>query len=708
MASSGSIWVSLGLKTDQFTKGISKAKGSLNGFQKFSAGLKNMFNPLTIGIGVVAGLGAAITNAVGIVNDFEKANSKLAAILGEQGTAGAMKLMSDQAKQLGASTAFTAGEVSGLQTELAKLGFDVSEIEAMTGAVLDLAAASGTELAEAAANTGAIINAFGLESGEAAHVADVMAASFASSALDMEKFSETMKNAAPIARATGVSLETATAAAGKLADANISGSKAGTDLKRIFSELVKDGKPFADSLNDIAGELNGASTKAEKLAIAENLVGERAKGALLILADQKDELGLLAGELGNADGAAKAMADTMLDNVAGSMTKANSAYEGFVLSLEDGNGVISEAAQGVIDLGTSYIQFLTALNNAESGLNGFLELTESAAAITGGMSQEQAKFTKNIGQNAANMGVLNKMLEKGTITQEQYNSAVRKLGEGWKPANKEMQEAATKTMPAVIEETKKLTAAQQKNADELAKRSKDNFGSLDLVEKKMLSLNEVSSGLIMPPVTMDIIVPTEALTTSLAEASAIIDNLITEQTLAEFQSAQDLAMGVGNGIQEAFGGIGASVAASMGEAKNGMDAFKQQMVQFAIDLIAQALSVSISNAIIGATAAGAAAGPAAPFVTPGLIASSIGTVFGAFAAIPAFAEGVTNFGGGTALVGELGPELVNLPRGSDVIPNNKLGGMGGDGMGGEVVFRIEGRELVGILKREGKNSKFSN
>lgn len=42
--------------------------------------------------------------------------------------------------------------------------------------------------------------------------------------------------------------------------------------------------------------------------------------------------------------------------------------------------------------------------------------------------------------------------------------------------------------------------------------------------------------------------------------------------------------------------------------------------------------------------------------------------------LPRFAEGVQNFGGGLAVVGERGPELVNLPRGSDVIPNHALGG----------------------------------
>lgn len=44
--------------------------------------------------------------------------------------------------------------------------------------------------------------------------------------------------------------------------------------------------------------------------------------------------------------------------------------------------------------------------------------------------------------------------------------------------------------------------------------------------------------------------------------------------------------------------------------------------------------------------------------------------------IPAFADGVTNFAGGLALVGERGPEYVRLPSGSDVIPNHQLGSFG--------------------------------
>jgi hypothetical protein len=59
-------------------------------------------------------------------------------------------------------------------------------------------------------------------------------------------------------------------------------------------------------------------------------------------------------------------------------------------------------------------------------------------------------------------------------------------------------------------------------------------------------------------------------------------------------------------------------------------------------------------------------------------ASSVGGVLGALH-IPGFASGVTNFSGGLAMVGEDGPELVNLPSGSDVIPTPQVKAMSGTG-----------------------------
>lgn len=76
----------------------------------------------------------------------------------------------------------------------------------------------------------------------------------------------------------------------------------------------------------------------------------------------------------------------------------------------------------------------------------------------------------------------------------------------------------------------------------------------------------------------------------------------------------------------------------------------------------------------------------------GDVAAAIGKIKsvagGIVGKIPGFATGVTNFGGGLAVVGERGPELVRLPRGADVIPNAALSLAGGGRTGGPQVLNV--------------------
>jgi hypothetical protein len=67
----------------------------------------------------------------------------------------------------------------------------------------------------------------------------------------------------------------------------------------------------------------------------------------------------------------------------------------------------------------------------------------------------------------------------------------------------------------------------------------------------------------------------------------------------------------------------------------------------------------------------------------GAVKSAIGGILpeGVRKLIPGFADGVRNFSGGLAVVGERGPELVNLPKGADVFTNEESRRMtGGQGI----------------------------
>ena len=339
-----------------------KASGA---FSRMGGALSRIgFNPAMLGIGgVVAAIGGLISKA----SSFEKAASGLQAITGA--TAQEMDQLKASALELGASTKFTANEVLQLQTEFSKLGFTVEEIQNVQAATLDLAAAAGVELGEAASVAGSTLRGFGLDTEETARVVDVMAKSFTTSALDMNKFTESMKLVAPIAKTTGSSIEESSAALAVLADRGISGSMAGTQLRRIMSDLaLKTGKDFQTSLEMTAEKLANAETKAEKLAIAKELVGDRAKGSLIALAENNEQLEFLTRSYENADGAAKQMADTQLDNLAGSFTLLKSAFDGFMLSIDDGTGIFSTLARGIVDATTALLNFLTPLNKQSEAM----------------------------------------------------------------------------------------------------------------------------------------------------------------------------------------------------------------------------------------------------------------------------------------------------------------------------------------------------
>ena len=353
---------------DRLRKINNSARDGRRDVGRYGLALQKVRGALSTGLGAlgitagIAGLGRVIGNVIGVFSGFQKSNSQLQAVLGESGTKGNMDLLKQSAKELGATTAFTAAEVTGLQIEFAKLGFDPKAIDNATEATLALAAAAGVDLAEAASVAGATLGGFGLGAEETARVTDVMAKSFSTSALDMEKFKESMKSAAPAASAVGVSVEKTTALLGTLANAGISGSKAGNNLKTTFINLNASGLTLEEGLEKVA-------KSQDKLGTAAKLVGKNAAASFLVLAEGVDTTKKLEEGLNDAAGAAQAMADIQLDNLAGSITILGSAWEGFILSLEDGEGTFSNLLRTIVDVATELLSMATGTAKAADELD---------------------------------------------------------------------------------------------------------------------------------------------------------------------------------------------------------------------------------------------------------------------------------------------------------------------------------------------------
>lgn len=277
---------------------------------------KSMSMSLSAPLAIMGGL------AVKTFADFEQSMAKVQAISGAVGKD--FQNLTDLAKQLGISTRFSATQVSDLMLNYSKLGFSADEIKKITGATLNLALATGEDLAQSAEVAGATLRGFGLDATEMTMVTDVMAKSFSSSALDLNKFQVAMSSVAPVARNAGVTLQETTSMLGVLANNGVEASTSGTALRNIFLELAKKGMSFEDAMAQINNSTNANATAME-------LFGKRGAAVASILASNQEAIAGLNNELLNSEGSAQAMAAIMDQTLEGSMMRLKSATEGLAI-----------------------------------------------------------------------------------------------------------------------------------------------------------------------------------------------------------------------------------------------------------------------------------------------------------------------------------------------------------------------------------------
>lgn len=297
-------------------------------------------------------LGIAATS-IKVGNEFQAQMSRVQAIAGATG--GELDKMKRQAIELGAKTAFSAKEAAQGMENLASAGFQVNEImDAMPG-VLDLAAVSGGDVAASSEAMASSLRAFGLEAGQAGHVADVFARAAADTNAETVDMAEAMKYVAPVAHSMGLSLEETAASIGIMADAGIKGSQAGTTLRGALSRIAKPTKAMVKSMDQLGVSFYDANgkmiplreqiaqlktataglTQEERNRHLVTLYGQNSLSGMLALLDAGPEkLDKMTNALINSDGAAREMAETMQDNLASKIEQMGGAFESAAIVIQ--------------------------------------------------------------------------------------------------------------------------------------------------------------------------------------------------------------------------------------------------------------------------------------------------------------------------------------------------------------------------------------
>ncbi len=280
-----------------------------NNIGNYMSGLYNKTTMMIAGVmGFVGTFKRFISELYSPFQDLEYRMAMVKAISGA--TDDEFDMLKKTARELGATTEYTATEVAGLELAYARMGFVPEQIRDMAAATLDLATATGENLEKTADTVATTLRGFQLAANQSQRVADVMAKSFNSSSLRLDYFTESMKYVAPIANAANISLEETVAMLGVLADRGIRGSAAGTALRRIFSEISKSG-------GDVNQRLAELSQKGLTLSGAMDEVGKYAMTALKVLTDAKGDVDGLTDSLNDANGAAKEAADIIRDTSQG-------------------------------------------------------------------------------------------------------------------------------------------------------------------------------------------------------------------------------------------------------------------------------------------------------------------------------------------------------------------------------------------------------
>lgn len=409
----------LDLDTSGFTKGFKSALQELQAFKNSASSMRDKVTALgsamtkagsTMTKSVTLPLVGLGTAAVATTTKFESAMSKVSAISGATGDD--LATLTDKAKEMGAKTKFSASESAEAFQYMAMAGWKTKDMLDGIDGIMNLAAADGLDLATTSDIVTDALTAFGLSASDSAHFADVLAKASSSANTNVSMLGESFKYVAPVAGSLGYSAEDTAIALGLMANAGIKGSQSGTSLRGALTRLIKPTDDAAalmeeyslsltnsdgsmKSLGEVMSMLRsnlGDLTEAEQAQVAATLFGQEAMSGMLSIINASDkDFQNLTDQIYGADGAAKQMADTMLDNLSGQLIILKSSLEGAAIAF-------GELLLPLIKKITSAIQGLVDwVNNLSDRQKAIIVTIAGVLAVVGPIFIIGGKIVKLIG-----------------------------------------------------------------------------------------------------------------------------------------------------------------------------------------------------------------------------------------------------------------------------------------------------------------------
>lgn len=415
------LFAKISLDTSEYDEGL---RGASSRFKDFGSnlssalsGTKDLFAPAVEGFQKIEGVGKTAGEYIGKAAkafgtaslavagwggtavkagmSFDATMSQVSAISGATGDD--FDALRKKAIEMGASTQFSASEAAEALTYMGMAGWKTEDMLDGIAGIMDLAAINGGNLASTADIVTDALTAFGMQASDSGHFADVLAVASSNANTNVGMMGETFKYMAPVAGALGYTAEDTALAIGLMANSGIKASQAGTSLRSIITRLSTDagasskslgalgvltqqlGVEFyntdgtARSLNDVIMDSREAwrgLSEEQQVSYAKTIAGQEAMSAWLALMNAAPaDVEKLTLALENCDGAAKDMAETMMDNLAGDIKYFQSALESLQITVSDAlNPMLRQFTQ----FGTQAMEELT-LGFQSGGVDGMLD-----------------------------------------------------------------------------------------------------------------------------------------------------------------------------------------------------------------------------------------------------------------------------------------------------------------------------------------------
>ena len=264
-----------------------------------------------------------------------------------------MVRLKQTARDLGATTEFTATQAAQGLDFLAMAGFNTEQAMAALPGVVNLATVAQTDLARATDIASDSIGAFGLMTEDAGQLQanftrlnDVFARTMTTANTNMEDLFESVKKGAPAFTASGQSLESFNTLVGIMANSGVKGSESGTQLRNMMLRLagptgeaasllkemdivVEDSQGnFRDIIDILADFEKGTASMGEvqKAAALKTIFGARSiTGVNILLQEGSESLREYREKLIGATGASAEMADVIRGSLSNRIATLKSA-----------------------------------------------------------------------------------------------------------------------------------------------------------------------------------------------------------------------------------------------------------------------------------------------------------------------------------------------------------------------------------------------